>query len=46
MFSKPKNAINYDKEAKFNKTKIKLENGSVGFIHEGRERNTFEIAIY
>lgn len=46
MFSKPKNAINYDKEAKFNKTKIKLKNGSVGFIHEGRERNTFEIAIY
>lgn len=37
MFSKPENAINYDKEAKFNKTKIKLENGSVGFIHEGRE---------
>lgn len=45
MFSKSENAINYDKEAKFNKTKIKLKNGSVGFIHEGRERDTFEMSF-
>lgn len=45
MFSKSENTINCDKEAKFNKTKIKLENGSVGFIHEGRERDTFETSF-
>lgn len=45
MISKPENAINYDKEMKFNKTEIKLENGSAGFIHEGRERDTFEMSF-
>lgn len=45
MFSKPENAINCDEKVKFNKTKIKLENGSVGFIHEGRERYTFEMSF-
>lgn len=45
MFSKPENAINYDKEVKFNKRKIKLGNDSVGFIHEGRERDTFEMSF-
>lgn len=38
-------AINYDKDVKFSKTKIKLKNCSVGFIREGRERDTFEMSF-